>query len=202
MTNGSGYGQRGAHATRERVMQATAAVLATRGYAGTTLKEIAEVAGTKTGSLYYYFSGREDLISELMTRGITETIASVESAEADLPSEATARDRLMAAIAAYVRVVLTDSTIARASIRALGQVPAHVEEPAIAMHRTFGRHLHDLIEAAQFEGYLSKQVDARILRLLLAGAVNWSPEWFQPDGPSSVDDVATLAGLLALGEIR
>jgi TetR/AcrR family transcriptional regulator, cholesterol catabolism regulator len=202
MTQREGYGLRGGESTRARVLQAAAIVLASRGYAGTTLKEIAEIAGTKAGSLYYYFSSREDLIRELMQRGIWETVAHVEAALSALPDTATSRDRLLAAVQAYVRHVLTESAIARASIRTLGQAPPEVEGPAIEMHREFGRYLHALIEEAKADGYLAADLDVRVLRLLLAGAVNWSTAWFREDGPSTVDEIAALAGRLVLGELH
>lgn len=202
MTQREGYGLRGGELTRARVLQAAGTVLAARGYAGTTLKEVAEIAGTKAGSLYYYFSSREELIRELMQRGISETVEHVEVAVSALPDSATSRDRLLAAVQAYVRHVLTESAIARASIRTLGQAPPEVEGPAIEMHREFGRFLHVLIQDAQADGYLAASLDVRVHRLLLAGAVNWSTAWFREDGPSTVDEIAALAGRLALGELH
>src|ERR1700685_4165192 len=113
--------------TRERILQCAAQVLGERGYAGTTLNEIADRANTKAGSLYYYFESREELIREIMTRGITETIDHVAAAVESLPPGATSQDRLAAAISAHVTYLLTESNIARASIRALGQAPVEVQ---------------------------------------------------------------------------
>jgi TetR/AcrR family transcriptional regulator, cholesterol catabolism regulator len=187
--------------TRERILQSAAEVLAERGYAGSTLSEFADRASTKAGSLYYYFESREVLIREIMTRGITETIDHVTAAVDGLPPEATSQERLAAAISAHVRYLLTDSNIARASIRALGQAPVEVQGAAIVLHREYGRYLAKLIDDATHDGYLDASIDSRVLRLLIAGAANWSTAWYDPDGEASVDEIAELAARLATGRI-
>ena len=54
---------------REQILDAAAKVLARRGYAATTLAEIAEEVGSAgAGSLYYHFDSREQLIGREHTR--------------------------------------------------------------------------------------------------------------------------------------
>jgi AcrR family transcriptional regulator len=187
--------------TRERILHSAAEVLAEHGYAGTTLSDIADRAGTKAGSLYYYFTSREDLICEIMTRGITETIDHVTAAVETLDEGATSQERLAAAIGAHVRYLLTENDIARASIRTLGQAPADVQGPAIALHRKYGLYLGSLIDDATADGFLDPAIDPRVLRLLIAGAANWSTAWYDPKGQASVDDIADLAARLATSQL-
>jgi AcrR family transcriptional regulator len=187
--------------TRERILQSAAEVLAQHGYAGSTLNDIAERAGTKAGSLYYYFDSREDLLREIMTRGITETVQHVTAAVDELDATATSQDRLAAAVTAHVRYLLIENGIARASIRTLGQAPPEVEGPATELHRDYGRYLAGLIADATADGFLDPAIDARVLRLLIVGAANWSTAWYRPDGEASVDDIADLAARLATGRL-
>jgi AcrR family transcriptional regulator len=187
--------------TRERILQSAASVLADKGYSGTTLADIAAQAQTKAGSLYYYFDSREELIREIMTRGITETHAHVNGAVELLPPEASSRDRLAAAITAHVRYMLTENDIARASIRTLGQAPPEVQGPAIALHRVYGQYLAQLIENVKADGYLLPQADSRVLRLLMVGAANWTSAWYDPTGSASVEQIAELLVQMTLGEL-
>jgi len=187
--------------TRERILQSAASVLADKGYSGTTLAGIAAQAQTKAGSLYYYFDSREELISEIMTRGITETHAHVKGAVEFLPAEASSRDRLAAAITAHVRYMLTENDIARASIRTLGQAPPEVQGPAIALHRIYGQYLAQLIEDVQADGYLLSQANSRVLRLLMVGAANWTTAWYNHNGSASVEEIAELLAQMVLGEL-
>jgi AcrR family transcriptional regulator len=185
--------------SRERILQSAAAVLAEKGYSGSTLSEIAARADTKAGSLYYYFEGRDELIREIMTRGITETYAHVTGAVAQQPPGATSRERLAAAIAAHVRYMLTENNLARASIRTLGQAPPDVQGPAIELHRIYGQYLAELIEDARADGHLLPQTDSRVLRLLIVGAANWTTAWYNPAGSATVEQIADTLVHMALG---
>jgi AcrR family transcriptional regulator len=182
-------------------VQSAAEVLAERGYAGSTLNDIADRANTKAGSLYYYFDSREELIREIMTRGITETIDHVTAAVDALEPSATSQQKLAAAVTAHVVYLLTENNIARASIRTLGQAPPEVQGPAIDLHRQYGRYLGKLIDAATRDGYLDGTIDSRVLRLLIVGAANWSTAWYDPKGEATVDAIAELAARLATGRI-
>lgn len=56
--------------TRERILSAAAEVLASRGYASTTLEAIAERADMKAGSLYCHFSSKDELVAEVLLEGV------------------------------------------------------------------------------------------------------------------------------------
>lgn len=49
---------------REQICRAAVAVLAREGYAGTTMRMVAEQAGVSTGMLNHYFTNRQDLLTQ------------------------------------------------------------------------------------------------------------------------------------------
>ena len=51
--------------TRERVMEAAAALFAERGFRGATMRAIAETAGTNLASAHYHFGSKEKLYLEV-----------------------------------------------------------------------------------------------------------------------------------------
>jgi AcrR family transcriptional regulator len=50
----------------EQILDAAAELFATRGYAGTSTRAIAETAGLRQPSLYYYFSGKQEILARLV----------------------------------------------------------------------------------------------------------------------------------------
>jgi len=54
--------------TVEAILEATARVLAERGYAGTNTNVVAEVAGVSVGSVYQYFPNKDALVTALHER--------------------------------------------------------------------------------------------------------------------------------------
>ncbi len=63
------------------------ALFAERGFAGTSIREIAERASVKSSLLYHYFSSKEGLYLSLLEAAVSELVAQVEqiAASADTP---------------------------------------------------------------------------------------------------------------------
>ena len=56
--------------TAERILDAAEALFAERGFAGTTLRDVATAVGVRIPSLYNHFSGKEPLYAAVLERGI------------------------------------------------------------------------------------------------------------------------------------
>lgn len=59
---------------REVILEATLALLASRGFHGFSIRDVAKEAGVATGTVYLYFEDREDLIKNLHSQ-IIETVS-------------------------------------------------------------------------------------------------------------------------------
>ena len=58
--------QRKTHNKRERILEATLKVISEKGYETSTIEMIAECAGVSKGSVYRYFTSKENLVTELI----------------------------------------------------------------------------------------------------------------------------------------
>lgn len=67
---------------REAILEASMQVLATKGFHGFFIKQVADHAGVAAGTVYLYFADREDLIAQLY-QWITEKFAQVVFAQHD-----------------------------------------------------------------------------------------------------------------------
>jgi AcrR family transcriptional regulator len=66
---------------RERVVQAAARLLRTRGYTGTSLRDIVKAADAPWGSLQHYFPGGKDqIVVEAMAAGTSQVDAMIDDA--------------------------------------------------------------------------------------------------------------------------
>lgn len=176
----------------ERILQAAAKVVAERGYAGTTMTEIAEKAGTQAGSVYYHFASREELIEEVLRRGVALSFAHSRETLAAMPPDSDAGGRLAAVIRAHLRFQVDVSDYARAAARSTKQVPPDMQARINDEFRAYGRFFDRLFAAAMKAGAIDPKVDRSALRMLIIGAANWTPEWYRPGGGSSADEIAEL----------
>ena len=188
--------------TRQRILDAAAKVFREHGYAASRLSDIAELAEMKTGSLYYHFASREELVAEIMHLGIATASEHVRRAVDALPATATAMDRLATAIRTHTMAVLEISDYTSAEARIVGQVPAGIAKAHRTEMRKYGEYWHELFLAAQRSGDIGADVDLFAARMLAFGAMNWTADWFNPKRGPSAETIADHAVRLILDGIR
>ena len=133
--------------TRARILDAAATVFSEQGY-GARLSDIAERAGMKTGSLYYHFASREDLVAAVLHGGIETSFEHVRRAVDALGAGALPIERLAAAIRAHTLSILEISSYASARARIVGQVPPSVATAHQRDQRAYGAYWNGLFESA------------------------------------------------------
>lgn len=164
--------------TQERLLEATAQVLSRKGYAGTRLSEIAEVAGLQAPAIYYYYASREELIEDVIRRGQERTQEHVEAALAAVPPGATALDKICVAVEAHLRAVLHLSDFTTAAIRNIGQMPDDMRKRLLGHQTRYGALWRKLFVEARDHGEIRLDLDLHSAQLLVIGALNWAPEWW------------------------
>jgi AcrR family transcriptional regulator len=59
---------------REQILEAAAALFVEAGFAATTTRVIAERVGIRQASLYYHFTGKDEILLELLTRSVRPSL--------------------------------------------------------------------------------------------------------------------------------
>ncbi len=185
--------------TRERILDAAAVVLNRRGYAGTRLSDIAEIAQLQAPAIYYYFPSRDDVIQEVVQVGLRRTMTHVRASLDALPDDASAMDRILTAVRAHLEVVLRDSEYSAAAIRNAAQLPEAIREVQLLDQRRYGALWRDLIEAGIRSGEIGSDLDPRAARMLVIGALNWAPEWWREERGALERTVRTAEILVRQG---
>jgi AcrR family transcriptional regulator len=75
---------------REQILDAAAALFVEHGFAATSTRMIAERVGIRQASLYYHFSGKDELLIELLTTSVRPSLDAVVAIEALVPERASA----------------------------------------------------------------------------------------------------------------
>ena len=66
--------------TRERVLSSARRLFSERGYEGTTIRDIAQVAGMSTGAVFASFADKAELFDEILTADYEVVIAQMNAA--------------------------------------------------------------------------------------------------------------------------
>ncbi|MBE0614954.1 MAG: TetR/AcrR family transcriptional regulator [Burkholderiales bacterium] len=158
---------------RHHLLVVAARAFHRHGYKGATLKEIAEAAGILPGSIYHYFRSKEDLFSQVHDAGFKEINTSLNKA---LAGKMDPRQRLEAACAAHLKVLLSENALAGFTGSSLfnsdmGMLTSRSKEIRGAYETRF-RALIDALD-------LPPHIDRRVFRLALLGALNWTQVWYK-----------------------
>ncbi|WP_170765161.1 TetR/AcrR family transcriptional regulator [Ruegeria lacuscaerulensis] len=178
---------------RKEILAVAARMMRERGYAETSLRDLADEVGMKAGSLYYHFPSKDALATEVMRLGV-EVVAQAVRAILEDHADATARERLLLAMNCHLETLLSESDFSSAHIRCYPFVP-----PSVHAELTQVRRDYDKVWDQAIRDYLGPTADGsrvRHLRHALLGALNWSLEWFDPDRDSTTAYIETLSKLL------
>jgi AcrR family transcriptional regulator len=165
------------------VLDAAAMHFAGRGYAATSMRDIAESAGMLAGSLYYHFKGKEDLLAAVYAAGVEQL---TRAATAAIERETEPWAQLEAACIAHLETLLRQSDYAQVLIRVLPE-----DVPPVAARLRALRSAYEEIYRKRITALpLPAGTDRRTLRLMLLGALNWSHFWYREDGRDSPRAIA------------
>jgi AcrR family transcriptional regulator len=171
--------------TRVEILKAAAAAFRRLGYHGATVEEIAAALQMKKGNLYYYFRNKEEILFACHQYSLDRLLAILEDLErSGLPPE----QKLRRLIGSFVHTILDElhGTALFLDLEALS--PAHLRT-VIARRDRFDKGMREVLKEGIRSGTFI-YADAKLLSFAILGAVNWIPRWYNPDGPSTSEEIA------------
>ncbi len=173
---------------RAELLRAAAKLFVEKGFDATTTRDIAEAVGMRSGSPFYHFRSKQELLKAAMIEGLD---AGRERLAAAIDGIADPERRLRVLVRTHLGTLLEGdcrSPLLVSETRALDDKAR--TEIAAAFDRYQVPWQQTLDELAQV-GTLASA--APPVRLLLFGMLNWSSHWYRPDGKLSVDELADAA---------
>lgn len=189
-------------ATRERILLEAARLFSEHGYAATTLREVADASGIKAGSIYYHFESKDQILGEVLDKGIRVVADAVRERVDALPAKASARERIAAAVHGHLWGLLHHGDFTSANIRIHGQIPSAAKTRHRAVRRAYADYWDRLLEHALKRGELRADSSIAVIRLFVIGALNWTVEWYNPQKGSFDDFVRQVTALVFDGTLR
>ena len=171
---------------RDELLRASARLFREKGFDGTTIRDISSAAGMHSGSPFYHFKTKQDILVAVMEQGLAEGLRKTEEVMAQpLPPEKKLRGLILAQLGTileegndFIPVLLYDW-------RSL--TPAN-RRRIVALKDRYDEMWQQVIDDLQRAGHMPG--DAQLVRLLILGAVNWTGRWYRAGGRLSLDEVA------------
>ena len=189
-----------ANISRTRILDAAAALFRDQGYAAVSLRAIAGAAGMQSGSMYYHFGSKEEIVTEVLNMGIERVHDQVSTTIATLPVDADAATLIRTGIRNHLKALFAFGAYTSANVRIYGQVPASARQGNLAVRRRYEGLWDDILGRAKARGGVQGEIDLAAFRLLLIGSLNATLEWFDPKR-GRVEDLAECYADILLGGV-
>jgi len=185
---------------RQELIRAAARLFHRKGFHATSTRDIATAVGMRSGSPFYHFRSKGELLYAVMDEGMRSAIERQRQALQKAKQTMTDPRRELAILirnqfdvllgpgSDFIPVMLYESrglnTRQRASLRQLQSDYEAAWTP--------------VLEALHAAGLL--RADVRLARLLIFGALNWAVQWYDARKGASLDDLTAAALALFIHE--
>jgi AcrR family transcriptional regulator len=174
---------------REDLLIVCARLFREQGFDGTSIRDISQAAGMHSGSPFYHFKTKQEMLLAVMEQGLTEGLRHLEAVAAlQLPPAEKFRQLVRAHLATicedghdFIPVMLYDW-------RSLS--PAN-RRRVIALKDRYDALWQRVTEELQAAGMM--QGDAQLARLFTFGVLNWTARWYRAGGRRTLDQIAEEA---------
>ena len=179
---------------REELLRVSAKLFREKGFDGTSIRDISAAAGMHSGSPFYHFKTKQDILVAVMEQGLAEGLRKTEEVMAlALPSEQKLTQLIRTQLGTileegndFIPVLLYDwRSLTSANRRRI-----------VAMKDRYDALWQEVIDELKRAGHMPG--DAQLVRLLILGAVNWTGTWYRPGRRLSLDEIAEGAARLFL----
>jgi AcrR family transcriptional regulator len=163
-----------------------------QGYEATSIGDLARELGVTKSAIYHHVPSKEALLAAALDEALDGLAATIDEATSDKAAsaapETSAYERLRTAVRQSVEILAANVPAVTLLLRLRGN--SEVELAALKRRRVIDEKLASLVQAAVDEGSLRADIPPELISRLLFGMVNSLVEWYRPDGPVDVEDLA------------
>jgi AcrR family transcriptional regulator len=202
-TGGSGSKSNGGKAKSKgrelEIIDAAAKLFRDKGYADTSIQDIADSVGILKGSLYYYIESKEDLLFRVLSD--TYEAACVPVAEVREMTDVAPLERLKTYIRKHIEFNTTHLTKIAIYYHDFNLVGPKRRKIIVEQRRVFETFIAELVAEASEAGEVDRAIDPKVCSYLILGTMNGIYTWFRPGGYISRQDLAELASEIIINGV-
>ena len=172
-----------------------------KGYNNTSMKDIASACDCKPANFYNYFSGKEDILYEVV-KGITEkSVSNVMHLADDEETNPIEQLRVFIKNHFYLHFNLEQTSVMLSDtcMRHLSQ--EHREE-IIRMRDIYENTLIRIIRRGKEAGLFASYIDEKVISYNIPSMITRSSIWYSPKGRLSLNELSEIMFDFALNGVR
>ena len=186
---------------REQIYIRAAELFCTRGFAATSMSNIADAVGITKAGLYHFVQSKEELLYTLMSFSMDrlELLVIQPAKLIDDPVQ-----RLIAIVRSHLQIVMQVTTPVGNPLTIILEETASLSPENAANLKArkagYSSFLRQTLEQIRAEGGL-RDVDTRMATFAILSIILRVARWHRPDGPLSVDEIIDQLSAIALNGV-
>ncbi|MDI4234117.1 TetR/AcrR family transcriptional regulator [Bradyrhizobium sp. Arg237L] len=174
---------------REELLTKAADVFERKGYAQTTIQDVAQALELSRSALYHYFKSKDEILEALV---LEHTAHAAEQMERRLAKrDGSPSDQLRELLSNSINGRMTGGARLRVLDQLAAEMPSDIKQKFDQGRRRVLDLYTRLIQKGIDAGEL-RPVDARTAALAILGIASWTSWWYSPTGRKSPEELASV----------
>ncbi len=176
---------------KEQVIRKAAELFREKGYAASSMRDLAQKLGIEAASLYSHIKSKEEILQHLCFDMATEFIKSLNAVETQPVS---ASEKLALGIVGHIQVMAKDLIASAVFMNEHRHLSQPYLREFLLLRINYINRFKSIIEQGVKNGEFKATIDKKLAVMTLFSSLNWMPLWYDP---SSAIDPTELGKQLA-----
>lgn len=182
---------------KEQVIRSAAELFKEKGYAASSMRDLAQKLGIEAASLYSHIKSKEEILQTLcfeMAADFRESLDKVEK------QSLSASEKLSLGIIGHVNVMARDLTASAVFMNEHRHLSNPYLRDFLLLRINYINRFKAIIEEGVAKGEFKKNIDTKLAVMTLFSSLNWMPMWYSPEGSIEPKELGQqLANMLVNG---
>lgn len=176
----------------DEIIRVASVLFSRKGYSATSLKEIADQVGLHKTSLFHYFRNKEEILMEVMDKGLREYMNIL--GESAIDPNADAEEKLRVALEKQVSVICQYKDYINVGLNEIKSLSPENREKYNRKRKQYGKRFEKIIQEIQShdKSALFKNLNFKIVNLGILGMCNWIINWYKPEGRLGPKEISEI----------
>lgn len=182
---------------KEQVIRKAAELFREKGYAASSMRDLAQKLGIEAASLYSHIKSKEEILRNLCFDMAAEFRKSLEEVE---KAGGTASAKLKKGIIGHISVMAKDLTASAVFMNEHRHLSQPYLRDFLLLRINYINRFKTIIEEGAKSGEFKDTIDKKLAVMTLFSSLNWMPQWYDPNSNIMPHDLGDqLADMLVNG---
>lgn len=182
---------------KEQVIRSAAELFREKGYAASSMRDLAQKLGIEAASLYSHIKSKEEILQSLCFDMATEFRKSLAEVE---KKNVTAGEKLKLGIIGHIQVMAKDLTASAVFMNEHRHLSQPFLRDFLLLRINYINRFKAIIEEGARNGEFKDTIDKKLAVMTLFSSLNWMPMWYDPASKIVPTDLGQqLADMLVNG---